>query len=67
MNYMIIDILNGCVVNCYVNEDVARTDLYTLRKKRYMKDHPNAPTWEYDTIKIDNGYNLYKIKATLVA
>jgi hypothetical protein len=65
MKYIIVDLSDGSIVRWFENEQEAREVIYGLRKVRYMREHPNSPIWEYDSLKIDNGYNLYK--ANLVA
>lgn len=64
--YAIIDLTDYSVVRTF-DEDNAdvRTVLYELRKKRYQEEHPDRPSWEYDTMKHDNNYNL--VKYTVIA
>lgn len=64
--FAIIDLTDYSVIKSF-DEDNAdvRTVLYELRKKRYQAEHPDRPTWEYDTIKHDNNYNL--VKYTVIA
>ena len=63
-NYIIIDMEKGNIVRAFMDEDEAKAKLYSIRKHKYIDEHPHRPIWEYDTLKIDNGYNLFK--ATLV-
>ena len=62
MNYVIFDLDNMSIVRFFSKEDEAKQMLYELRKQRYIDEHPDRPEWEYDTMKHDNGYNLYKCK-----
>lgn len=62
MNYVIFDLDNMSIVRFFSKEDEAKQMLYELRKQRYIDEHPGRPEWEYDTMKHDNGYNLYSCK-----
>ena len=64
MKYIIINLEDMSIIRWFGNEQEAREVLYGLRKTRYMREHPDRPVWEYDTMKIDMGYNLYKVKLT---
>ena len=64
--YAIVDIINGFqFVKSFDNEDVARSEIYKLRKAKYIADYPERPAYEYDLMKHDNGFNL--IKYTIIA
>ena len=64
--YAIVDVVNGFrFVKSFDNEDVARSEIYKLRKARYMAYYPDRPAYEYDLMKHDNGFNL--IKYTIIA
>lgn len=58
--FAILDIMNNTIVRASDNETEIRKELYEIRKRRYIDEHPGRPVWEYDTIKHDNGYNLIK-------
>ena len=60
--FCVIDILENKIVFNTKDEETARNKLYELRKNRYINDHPDRPLYEYDMLKIDNGYNLFKLK-----
>lgn len=60
--YIIIELNNMKVVKWFKNEQDAKEEIYKLRKQKYIDDHPNRPEWEYDTLKIDYGFNLFKVK-----
>ena len=60
--YIIIDLEDMGIVRWCESEQEARLFLYKVRKQRYIDENPNRPPWEYDTMKHDNGYNLYKVK-----
>lgn len=64
MKYIIVDLERNMIVRWFDNEDEAKESLYRIRKHKYIDEHPTSPKYEYDTIKIDNGYNLFKIKLT---
>ena len=59
--YAIVDLEDYSVVRCADddNEEI-RTALYKFRKDRYIAEHPGRPSWEYDKLRHDNGYNLIK-------
>ena len=70
MNYVIVDWMNGMnIVERFgpTQEEKAREILYKLRKQRYIDEHPDSPEWMYDTMKHDNGYNLYICNMKIVA
>ena len=59
--FAIINIMNGFqFVKSFDNEDVARSEIYKLRKAKYIAEHPDRPAYEYDLMKHDNGFNLIK-------
>ena len=62
MKYIIVNIETMEIVRAFDDEQKARESLYQIRKHKYIDEHPNSPKWEYDTLKIDNGYNLYKTR-----
>lgn len=69
----ILDLLGGAegddIVKTFREEDeeFAKAELWKLRKARYIKEHPGRPYFEYDRMKHDNGYNLIKVKYTVIA
>ena len=60
--FCIIDIVKGEIVRRFKDEETARQKLYEIRKHKYIDEHPDRPEYEYDLLKIDNGYNLFKLK-----
>ena len=60
--YIIIELNNMKAVKWFKNEQDAKKEIYKLRKQKYIDDNPGRPKWEYDTLKIDNGFNLFKVK-----
>lgn len=62
MKYIIVNIETMEIVRRFDDEEKARINLYEIRRHKYIDEHPNSPKWEYDSLKIDNGYNLFKIK-----
>lgn len=60
--FIIVNLEDMSIVRWFEDEQEARKKLYEIRKHRYIDEHPDRPKWEYDTMKHDNGYNLYKIK-----
>ena len=64
MKWIIVNLENNEIVRWFDDEQKARETLYNIRRHKYIDEHPNSPKWEYDTLMIDNGYNLYKVKLT---
>ena len=59
--YAIVDLENYSAIRFFDEDtDAVRKELYVLRKQRYIAEHPELPSWKYDTMKHDNGYNLVK-------
>lgn len=64
--YAIVDLENYSAIRFFDEDtDAVKKELYVLRKQRYTAEHPGRPSWEYDKMKHDNGYNL--VKYTVIA